>query len=153
MKNKTIEKLAYELGIKLAEENFIKEAFLPAGALARMGISAGLGATTGAISAGEGNRMQGALLGGLAGAGTYGAGRALTKNLVTGKFFGRPTASAGKAHFGKIFENMASQGKAMDSVAQKAYIDSTKRMARNINTMAIPTAGIVGGGVGLASQD
>ncbi len=152
MKNKTIEKLAYELGIKLAEENFIKEAFLPAGALARMGISAGLGATTGAISAGEGNRMQGALLGGLAGAGTYGAGKLLSNNLLTGKFFGKVTPAASKTHFGKVFKNMP-KGQKMNPAAQKAYIDSTKRMARNINTMAIPTAGIVGGGVGLASQD
>ncbi len=45
-----------------------------------------LGAGMGAISAGEGNRMQGAVMGGLAGGALGGASRAISNKLTLGRF-------------------------------------------------------------------
>jgi hypothetical protein len=65
-KEKNVNKEAYEIGVKLAlqDAGLVKTA-IPWWNLAAMG---GLGAGTGALAAGEGNRLKGALTGGALGA-------------------------------------------------------------------------------------
>ena len=75
-------KLAYELGQKVAEE-YIKEAFNPL--LMHGLLGAGLGAGAGAVGAGEGHRAQGALAGGAIGGLLGGAKGTLMNRALTGK--------------------------------------------------------------------
>ena len=103
-------------------------------------VGAGLGAVGGAATAGEGNRLSGALVGGALGAGAGVGGSRLFRGAV--KKHGLGSAYAVTARTG----NSLPLNKAMDALPEAARGDLSKRV---LGGAALATAGAgVAGGVG-----